>query len=176
LNYSTLTNEELLSKYQDLDIKAFEEFFRRNGPIIFSFLKLRLRNNSEAEEVLQETFLRVHKYILKYDTDQSALNWLFAIAKNCALDLIKKRKKQASLKDEALFVHEMSKTEINYQKNAQTVLKDLLDKLSPADRKLIEGRYLEEKSYDLLAQAQDVSPAGMRQRISRLISKIKLMN
>jgi len=173
LNYSTLSNEELLSRYRDLDKKAFDEFFRRNNRMIFSFLATRLRNNSEAEEVLQDTFFRIHKYVLKYDTSQNAMSWSFTIAKNCALDLIAKRKKIAEIKDGVEIQLTMDSIDTKFQIKATDQLVELLEKLSEEDRSLIKDRFINDKSYEDLAKVHGISPAGVRQRISRLFRKLR---
>ena len=173
MKHAELTNEELLALYKDLDGGAFDEFFRRNSRTIFSFIASRLQNNSEAEEVLQDTFFRLHRYILKYDSNQNAMSWTFAIAKNCILDQIAKRKKLSELKAETEKQYEMESIEATFQKVAREQLKHLLSGLSTDDRKLLEQRFLNEASYNDLAKAQGMTSAGVRQRISRIVRKLR---
>lgn len=173
MNYSALSNEELLSRYQELDKKAFDEFFRRNSNILFRFLASRLRNKSEAEEVLQDTFFRIHKYVLKYDAAQNAMSWSFTIAKNCALDLIAKRKRASEVRDGVESQYAMDLIDTEFQIKAKNQLVELLSKLSSEDRKLIEDRFIDDTSYEELAIVHGVSSAGIRQRISRLLKRIR---
>ena len=173
MKYSELKNEELLALYKNLDKNAFNEFFRRNSPIVYSFVASRLKNNSEAEEVTQNTFFRIHKYVLKYDPNQNAMSWVFTIARNCLLDQIAKRKKRAELKQELLMHQELQSFETSFQEEAKDQLDQLLNSLPSEDRRLLENRFLNEESYELLAKEQGVSPAGVRQRISRIVRKLR---
>lgn len=173
INYSELSNEDLLSLYKDLNKTAFDEFFKRNSPIIFSFIASRLQNASEAEEVLQDTFFRIHKYILKYDPSQNAMSWTFTIARNCLLDCIAKRKKLTEIKEEAHRVSEMQTIENNFQQEAHDQLQHLLSLLPAEERRLLEERFFAEISYEELAKTQGVTPAGVRQRISRIVRKLR---
>lgn len=173
MKYSEIKNEELLARYKNLDKEAFNEFFRRNSPIVFSFIASRLNNHSEAEEVMQDTFFRIHKYVLKYDPEQNAMSWVFTIARNCLLDQVSKRKKHSELKQEMVVHHEMQSVENSFQAEAKDQLDNLLGSLSLEDRQLLEDRFLNEDSYEELAKEQDVSPAGVRQRISRIVRKLR---
>jgi RNA polymerase sigma-70 factor (ECF subfamily) len=171
--YKQLSNEDLLWRYKNLDKNAFNEFFRRNSPIIFGFLSSRLRNNSEAEEVLQDTFFRIHKYILKYNCNHNAISWTFTIAKNCMLDRIAQRKKQSEIQNETQAQQKIQEIEAKFRVDAQDQLELLLSELAADDRKLLQDRFLGDTSYDELAKTLDVSAAGVRQRISRIIKKLR---
>lgn len=173
MKYSELKNEELLALYKNLDKDAFNEFFRRNSPIVFSFVASRLNNNSEAEEVMQDTFFRIHKYVLKYDPQQNAMSWIFTIARNCLLDQISKRKKHTELKQEMQSHQELQSVETRFQEEAKDHLDHLLNSLDPDDRRLLEDRFLNEESYETLAKELGVSPAGVRQRLSRIVRKLR---
>ena len=141
--------------------------------MVFSFIASRLNNSSEAEEVMQDTFFRIHKYVLKYDPEQNAMSWVFTIARNCLLDQISKRKKLTELKQDLQRHHELQSVETNFQEEAKVHLDHLLKSLDPEDRRLLEDRFLNEDSYETLARGQGVSPAGVRQRISRIVRKLR---
>ncbi len=141
--------------------------------MIYSFIASRLRNRSEAEEVLQDTFFRIHKYILKYDASQNALGWSFTIAKNCTLDLIAKRKKEFNLRQGIPFYQEMDAVDDEFQKKARNQIEELLANLSEEDSQLIKDRFINDLSYEELAKIQGVNSVGVRQRVSRLIKNLR---
>ena len=58
-----------------------------------------MRNGPDAEDIAQETFLRLWKNLKKFDQSKNFKTWLFAIAKNASLDLLKKKKTDVVLAD-----------------------------------------------------------------------------
>lgn len=172
-SYHELSNEELLELYQNLDKSAFDEFFRRHSPMVLSYLAARLSAKAEAEEVLQEVFFRIHYHILKYDPNQNALGWVFAIAKNCLFDWLRKKKRQ---KDVLLDWEEHQKRgrEVAaFQSKAKESLWELFERLSLKDQGLLWKRFFKEKSFAELASELQISEAGVRQRVSRILRKLR---
>jgi len=52
-------------------------------------------NEQDAEDVVQETLLRVHRKIEKFDERASFRTWLYRIAVNCSLDVVRARKRRS---------------------------------------------------------------------------------
>lgn len=65
---SSLTDEELMARYQGGDEAAFEEIYARYGRKIYGFLVRRLGQADDCAELFQETFLRLHKGRALYRT------------------------------------------------------------------------------------------------------------
>jgi RNA polymerase sigma factor (sigma-70 family) len=132
---SRLTDEELLAAYQRADTAAFEEFFRRHKRLIYSFLYSKLGTKWDAEEAFQKTFLKIHRYILKYDPTQSALGWVITIARNVAWDLKPKQMAPAN-------IDEVSSIELSIDHEAvleaRKTLEELVRQLAPKEQNLIE--------------------------------------
>lgn len=165
-----LSNEELLHRYQSADAEAFEAFFERNRRLIFHYLYGRLGSVQEAEDAFQKTFLKIHRYILKYDRTQSALGWVFAIARNVAIDTYSLRKETETKLDTETKGPVTSPTEIL---EAREKLARLLADLSPIERRLVERRFLSEDSFDQIGREQGWSAANTRQKTSRLLRKLR---
>jgi RNA polymerase sigma-70 factor (ECF subfamily) len=76
----------LISRYLDGDAGAFGTLVRRHSPALFAFLLWRLRDRHRAEDVLQDTFLRMLTHLGKYRHSGRLRAWLFSIARNLAID------------------------------------------------------------------------------------------
>ncbi|MFA7319729.1 MAG: RNA polymerase sigma factor [Parcubacteria group bacterium] len=74
------------------DELAFKELLDKYLKPIHSFLFYMVKDTSAAEDLTQETFIKVWKNLRKFDQEKSFKTWLFAIAKNTALDFLKKKK------------------------------------------------------------------------------------
>lgn len=160
--------EKLLDDYQNGDVEAFEEFFRRTEKMITRFLVGILRSSADVEDAFQDTYFRIHKSIIKYDPNRDALNWVFAIARNIAIDIIRKRPKHDELNES---VHVASIW--SHDEELRRLVFEALGALTEDERNLIHSRFVEGQSYAKIAQDRNLSEDNSRQKISRIIKKLK---
>jgi RNA polymerase sigma-70 factor, ECF subfamily len=73
------------------DLRAFEELVRLYQAEVFRFAWHLTRDRTLAEDVTQDTFLRAFRFINGYRGTQRFGSWLFAIARNCSMDSLRKR-------------------------------------------------------------------------------------
>jgi len=73
------------------DLRAFEELVRLYQADVFRFAWHLTRDRTLAEDVTQDTFLRAFRFIHGYRGGQRFASWLFAIARNCSMDALRKR-------------------------------------------------------------------------------------
>jgi RNA polymerase sigma-70 factor (ECF subfamily) len=69
------------------DTTAMEEIVRARGPVVFAFLSGMLGDQREAEEGMQETFVRAARGIERYTSDTDPDTWIFSIARRVAADI-----------------------------------------------------------------------------------------
>jgi RNA polymerase sigma-70 factor, ECF subfamily len=79
-----LADEELAVQIQQGCRPAFEELVDRYGPRLLRFLVRRAGSLHDAEDLVQETFVRVHCYISRYRPDYGFSTWLYTIASRLA--------------------------------------------------------------------------------------------
>jgi RNA polymerase sigma-70 factor (ECF subfamily) len=96
LDLEQLSDEELVEYIQaeeDRGVSAsvFGILVKRHTNHIFNFIHQYLPQKENAEDATQDTFLKTWKYISKFNQGQRFLPWLFTIARNTALDQIKKK-------------------------------------------------------------------------------------
>ena len=87
-----LTDEELMQKYRIGDMEAFQELHSRHAPKIYGYLTKKLGSGSHADDVFQETFLRLHRFRNKYDSSFPFLPWFYTLCRNTMLDDQRKRR------------------------------------------------------------------------------------
>ena len=89
------TNEEdiFLIKASRLgDESAFRKLLEKYLKSIYGFIYYLVRDSAVVEDLAQETFVKVWKNLSKFEKDKNFKTWLFTIAKNTALDYLKKKK------------------------------------------------------------------------------------
>ena len=73
---------------------AYRELVERHGRALFRLAFRMTGRVEDAEDVVQETLLRAFRHLHRYETRASFATWLHRIAANCALDVIRLRKRQ----------------------------------------------------------------------------------
>jgi len=86
---------ELMLAVRRGDASSFEELLRRyRGPLVGYFSRM-LRDPAMAEDLAQETFMRVYQARERYEPDAKFTTWLYRIATNLALNVLRDRKEVA---------------------------------------------------------------------------------
>jgi RNA polymerase sigma-70 factor (ECF subfamily) len=80
------SDEQLLARYLSGDACAFEHLVKRYRPDLLAFLTRLTGDAAAAEDVTQETFLRLHRSADKFESTRGLRPWLFSIAANAARD------------------------------------------------------------------------------------------
>jgi len=83
---------DLVKQFLGGDEAGFAALVDRHASGVYSFVYRYLGNADDANDVTQETFIRVWKHIKRFDVNRNFRTWILAIAKNASLDLIKKKK------------------------------------------------------------------------------------
>lgn len=161
------TDEELMRAYQEGDSRAFEILFGRHSSRIYGFLLSHLKDRAKADDVFQETFLKLHKARHHYDPSFPLMPWLFTVAKSAMLDAFRKSK---AIKEDAS--EKMPELAVGADADLKLEAPDLSG-LNDSQRAAIEYRYREDLSFEEIAKRLETSPANVRQLISRGIKKLK---
>jgi RNA polymerase sigma-70 factor (ECF subfamily) len=95
-----LSDEMLMAAYARGDRHAFAQLFARLGPRVHRFFKRSFGSDAVADDLLQQTFLKVHGARATYKPDLRARPWIFAIAARIRIDEYRRRKRLAEDGDE----------------------------------------------------------------------------
>lgn len=98
MNYSRCADEVLLNLIAQQDPLAFEELYQRHSQIVFNLIVRIVRDRSTADEILQESFWQAWKKAGDYRGSGAGAAWLYRIARNKALDVVRKEKRVAQHK------------------------------------------------------------------------------
>jgi RNA polymerase sigma-70 factor (ECF subfamily) len=89
-----LEDEELMLRYGGGDVAAFEELLRRHERAVFNFIARYVGDRTQAEDIVQEVFLRVIRTSGRYKAKAKFTTWLFTIARNLCIDRARQRKRR----------------------------------------------------------------------------------
>src|SRR6202171_4650480 len=123
------TDEELLAAYQQGDPGAFEGLLRRHRAPLFTFLLRMLGDREKAEDLAQETFLRIVKGAQAWEQRARFQTWLFTIARNLSVDQSRRARfrradslDQTGPDDEPAMVDSVPGHEIDPSRGAESAL------------------------------------------------------
>lgn len=88
------SDEQLMMAYQNGDTQAFEMLLTRHGKGVHRFALRMLGDSMQAEEVAQDSFLRIIQSASRYKAKASFRNYLYQIARNLCIDLLRKRPRE----------------------------------------------------------------------------------
>lgn len=83
------------------DLAAFEQLVRTYQQHVWRFLRRLLGDGAAAEDVAQETFLRVFRHLPTYSFESKFSTWVFQIARNAGIDEVRSRERRARLAERA---------------------------------------------------------------------------
>ncbi|MEK7078290.1 MAG: RNA polymerase sigma factor [Patescibacteria group bacterium] len=85
-------DKQLVSSYIKGEEKALEELVSRHLKPVYNFVYRISGSKKDAEDITQETFIKVWRKIKKYNPDKNFKTWLFTIARNTAIDWLRKKR------------------------------------------------------------------------------------
>jgi RNA polymerase sigma-70 factor (ECF subfamily) len=86
------TDAAAIARVRSGDSDAFRSLVERHSRNVFRLAFRMTGHENDAEDIVQETFLRAYKQLNRYESRSSFGTWLYRIAANCSLDLIRSRK------------------------------------------------------------------------------------
>lgn len=155
------SDEELAELCRARDEEAFAILMRRYLNQIYSFSYQYGRSPEDTEDIVQDTFYKTWKYIDRYTAGKQFRPWLYTIARNTALDFLKKKKSAPfselddnendlqfadTLEDESPLQHEVFETAINVNK-----LQFAMQDLHPDHKAVIMLHYKDDMTFEEIA-------------------------
>jgi RNA polymerase sigma-70 factor (ECF subfamily) len=156
---------ELLARAALRDQTAFAELYRRCSPKLFAQAARILRNDDQAEEVLQDAFVSIWNHATDYAPGKSApMTWMTAIVRNRALDLVRRPKSEIYGEDSdelaaALPDAAAGPLELLLDGRSAAVLRDCLGSIEPRQRQTIALAFYQGLTHSELA-AHLCAPLG----------------
>ena len=170
---------QLVAKAREGDLAAFNELVQRYDRKIFRLAKHITQNDEDAEDVLQETFLKAFEHLGDFQGQSKFYTWIVRIAVNESLMKLRKRKSDRTVPlDEPVdtgedqVVREIAVWEDNPEQKYSreemaNILEEAVDTLRPAFRTVFVLRDIEELSTEETAEALGISVPAVKSRLLR---------
>lgn len=174
-----MANEEietLISRVAMRDQKAFAALYRQTSPKLYAVCLRILRSKTDAEEVLQEVYVKIWQRAERYlASEGQAMPWLTTIARNQSIDAIRARKPVA---DEIDSAYDLADTEPGPEE--QAIVKGegrridrCMEELEAGRAQAVRSAYVEGLSYQELAEQYSVPLNTMRTWLRRSLIRLR---
>ncbi|MDR3546735.1 MAG: sigma-70 family RNA polymerase sigma factor [Candidatus Pacebacteria bacterium] len=174
---------ELIQAARQDDEAAFGILVNRYLPSVYAFCLRYTSNPPDADDVAQETFVKAWRHLGRFDLEKSFKTWLFAIAKNTATDIMRKRRTVAFSQfdtedDSNVLIDTLTDTEplpeeiFDEATRAEDVRK-ALSELKPRDQTILELRYREELSFEEISQLLSIPANTVRSLHRRALMALR---
>lgn len=176
------TNDEniLIDAINNGDTRAYAQLVDRYKNLVYTLALRMLKHKEEAEEVAQDTFIKVFKSLDKFKGDSKFSTWIYRVAYNTCLDNIKKNKKH--LNNVAIDDYTFNKLDtvdnaldniINEEKSA--LIKNCINKLPEDSSALLTLFYFEELSLDEISKIINVEANTVKVKLYRARKKLAII-
>jgi len=166
----------LMLRVQRDDQAAFDQLVSRHWDGVFLQLRLTV-GEGDAEDLAQETFMRVYLHRKAYRPEAKFITWLYAIVRNVARNALRTRRRRPVVplegsKDLSQASHLADKKGESPSRHLQrselkSAVKSALHKLQRRHRSALERQHYENKSYEEIAQEMAMSPKATKSLLHR---------
>lgn len=153
----------LIQNYLLGDDKSFEILVKEYLKPIYSFVYRYVESAQDAQDITQEVFVKVWRNLKKFDQEKSFKTWIFSIAKNAAIDFLRKKKpipfsKFENEEGENMLVDTLADpitlpSELFKQADIARMLTSAMKKLSPKYRMVLYLRYNDHFKFREIAES-----------------------
>lgn len=170
------TDEELILHFQEGDLYAFEQIVQRYKEPLVNFIYHYLGDRTDAEDVVQETFLRVYRNKHLYRNIAKFSTWIYTIASNLAKTELRRRRRRRILsisqmgfdnKDYDLPDDLATPEGIVDGEMHESIIRASIEKLPAKFKEVVILRDVQEFSYEEISDILDIPIGTVKSRVNR---------
>jgi RNA polymerase sigma-70 factor, ECF subfamily len=155
----TVPDKELVSRVRAGDQNAMGALYDRYSSLVYAVGLRVLANSAAAEDLLQEVFMQLWSNPARFDASRGSLGaWLAVIARNRAIDAVRKRRYESDIEDIVVSVEPDLASEADRSRAAKNV-RDVLNGMHPVQRQALEMAFFEGLTHTEIA-AKTGEPLG----------------
>jgi RNA polymerase sigma-70 factor (ECF subfamily) len=166
------SDEALMAAYVGGDDTAFDILFKRHAPMLAGMMRRHVRNNELAQDLLQQTFLHLHRARHDFEPGSNLKPWLYTIGMNCIREHFRRaaRRKEGELTEEVakdLRSDEPTFETLEETRVAREKLLAALSRLPANQREVIEMHWFQGRPFKEVAEILGASLSAVKVRAHR---------
>lgn len=155
-----------------MEKKLLETWEELNNHLLF-FIRKRIKNKEDAEDILQDVYIKLHKNINSLNDEKKIISWIYQITRNTINECYRKcyRIKQVGFED--CHVEMTQEEEENLNDEILVSMKKFIEQLPVDSKKLIELYEFEDMSHKEISKKLEIKENTSKSRLKRAKEKIK---
>ena len=175
-----LSDSDLVVRFLDGETRRFQQLVDRYEQRMVNFIQRSIGDRQRAEDLAQETFIRVYRHIHRFDTSRKFSTWIYTIASNLAKNELRNRSRSPLVLFQTLTSSwdddhrplqfedsSMSPDDMFRKRNLQELVEKAAEQLPPHHREVFILREMEGKSYEEIAEITDTQLGTVKSRLNR---------
>ncbi len=175
------TDEAAIVRVRAGDRDAFRVLVDRHSRSIFRLASRMVGNESDADDVVQDTFLRAFRQLHRFESRANFGTWLYRIAVNCSLDLLRQRPRRVAEPEREEGEQESagepdigpSPERLAFSAEVQERVGQALGALSPAERAAFLLRHFEGHSIEEIGRVLGLRTSATKHTVFRAVRKMR---
>jgi RNA polymerase sigma-70 factor (ECF subfamily) len=173
----TTSDRVYIDRILNGDSNAFSILVDRYKDLVYTLAIRMMKHKEEAEEVAQDTFIKVFSSLNKFKGDSKFSTWIYKVAYNTCLDRLKKNKrKQGTVAIDEYTEHQVKTIDNAFDKLAaeeqQLAIQKCLEQLPSEDNFLMTLFYFEELSLEEISKIVGLTPNNIKVKLFRSRKKL----
>lgn len=170
---SSLDEKELLYRSLRGEKEAWGEIVKRYKHSVYGVNLSILKDETEAEDATQETFVKAWNNLDKYDMNRKFSTWLFTVGSNISKNMVRKRDRWGFLKDVSLVSGGSDPPSTIEKEERKKGIREALFNLKPDYRAPLIMRYWGELSYEEISDILNIPEGTVKTRLHRGKKELK---
>ncbi len=169
------TDEQLLSAIANGDETAFKELFDRYQSRLYNFILRTVGEDMTAEDVFQDTFMRIAQRASTFHPRARAVTWIYRIAYNLSIDYFRRNKRMSDFEEVTEELPDSSAEPFDTAviHSQRGILEDALNLLKPPHRAVVMLSVIEERSHQEIADMLGVPVGTVKSRLHYALRKLE---
>lgn len=156
--------------------KAFERLLKDFQKPLYNHIRNIVLNHDDADDVLQNTFIKVFRYLDKFKGDSKLFSWIYRIATNEALTFLSQKAKKNGISSEALqnkTIDNLKADEYFDGNDIQIKLQKAIVLLPEKQQLVFKMKYFEELKYEEISEILGTSVGALKASYHHAVKKIE---
>ncbi|MPY91182.1 MAG: sigma-70 family RNA polymerase sigma factor [Luteitalea sp.] len=180
-----LSDAAVVALARDGDSEAFRALVERHGRAVFRLAHRMTGSRTDAEDIVQETFIRAYRQLSRFESRASFGTWIHRIAMNCTIDLLRSRGSyhEAAYDDELLKEPSIQQTvprapspeRLILSREVKDAVQNAMGALSPLERSAFVLRHFEGRSHEEIGEALGLGTSATKHSIFRAVRKMRVV-
>lgn len=175
----SISEEELVALLRDKDERGFTILYNNYSSALYGVLNKIVQSNDDANDLLQDTFLKIWKNIGNYDSSKGSIfTWMMNIARNLAIDKVRSvdfrdTSQNVSMEDKVVYQID---NEYQTEQDVNGIgLQKVVDKLKPEYKQLIDLVYYQGYTQAEVAEEYGIPLGTVKTRIKAAVTTLRTL-